>query len=228
MVPRGLRFHQQHDFPENLRHVPGGTGARGAFMPGGTAMTPPDEHRSSVRRGLDALYLGAGYLAAFFLVVIFLLMMGLAIGRPLGFNIPSGDDFTAWSLVAMAFLGLAHTFKRGEMIRVGLLLERLGGETRRKAELATLVVALAAIAYFAWQFGVLAHDSWRFNDISQGVVSVPLWIPQSTGVLGLVILVIALIDEIIHIARGNAPSYDRAPPASPDEFVDRVASGGGV
>lgn len=208
-------------------------------MPGGIAMenstdtaSPPrrpgEGHRSALRIALDALYLGAGYLAALFLVLIFLLMMGLALGRPLGFNIPSGDDFTAWSLVAMAFLGLAHTFRRGEMIRVGLLLERLEGGKRRFAELATLAVALVAISYFAWQFGVLAHDSWRFNDISQGVVSVPLWIPQSIGTIGLVILVIALVDEIIHIARGNAPTYDRAPPATPDEFVDRVASGGGV
>lgn len=208
-------------------------------MPGGIAMEIPtetanhsgradDRRRSTLRVGLDALYLGAGYLAAFFLVLIFLLMIGLALGRPLGLNIPSGDDFTAWSLVAMAFLGLAHTFKRGEMIRVGLLLERLEGEKRRLAELATLAVALIAIGYFAWQFIVLAHDSWRFNDISQGVVSVPLWIPQSAGALGLVILVIALADEIIHIARGNAPTYERAPPATPDEFVDRVASGGGV
>lgn len=189
---------------------------------------PGDGHRSVLRMGLDALYLGAGYLAAFFLVLIFLLMMGLALGRPLGLNIPSGDDFTAWSLVAMAFLGLAHTFRRGEMIRVGLLLERLDGRKRRGAELATLAIALVAITYFAWQFIVLAHDSWRFNDISQGVVSVPLWIPQSVGAFGLVILVIALVDEITHIARGNAPTYDRAPPATPDEFVDRVASGGGV
>lgn len=194
----------------------------------GKSKQPDERRRTGLRVMLDALYLWSGYIAAFFLVVIFLLMMGLALGRPLGFNIPSGDDFTAWSLVAMAFFGLAHTFKRGEMIRVGLLLERLDGAARRRTELLTLAVALVAISYFAWQFGVLTHDSWRFNDISQGVVSVPLWIPQAAGTVGLIVLVIALLDEIVHIARGNAPSYDRAPPTTPDEFVDRVASGGGV
>ena len=77
------------------------------------------------RRLLDGLYLGAGYAAGTFLVVIFALMMLLSVGREINFNVPSGDDFTGWALVAMAFLGLAHTFKRGEMIRVGLLIERL-------------------------------------------------------------------------------------------------------
>ena len=83
-----------------------------------------------IRRFLDGLYLWAGYAAGMFLVVIFLLMMALSLGRQVGLNIPSGDDFAAWCMVAMAFLGLAHTFRRGEMIRVGLLLERLTGRTR--------------------------------------------------------------------------------------------------
>jgi len=29
------------------------------------------------------------------------------------------------------------------------------------------------------------------------------------------------------VLRGNAPSYQKEPPASPDEFVERIASGGG-
>src|SRR3954462_9816897 len=87
-----------------------------------------------IRRFLDGLYLWAGYAAGMFLVVIFLLMMALSLGRQVGLNIPSGDDFAAWCMVAMAFLGLAHTFRRGEMIRVGLLLERLAGRTRHAFE----------------------------------------------------------------------------------------------
>ena len=79
---------------------------------------------------LDGLYLGAGYLAGLFLIVIFMLMMVLSVGREIGFNVKSGDDITAWCMAAMSFLGLAHTFKSGEMIRVGLLIDRLSGRTK--------------------------------------------------------------------------------------------------
>ena len=41
---------------------------------------------------------------------IFVLMMVLSVGRPIGLNIPAGDDFVSWCMAAMAFLGLAHTF----------------------------------------------------------------------------------------------------------------------
>ena len=83
-----------------------------------------------IRRALDGLYLSTGHLAGVFLVLIFLLMMGLSVGRELGVNIPAGDDFASWCMAAMAFLGLAHTFKSGEMIRVGLLIDRFSGRTR--------------------------------------------------------------------------------------------------
>ena len=91
-----------------------------------------------IRTFLDRLYLFSGYLAGLFLIAIFVLMMLLSAGRPLGLNIPAGDDLVAWCMAATAFLGLAHTFKSGEMIRVGLLIDRFEGPTRRVFEIASL------------------------------------------------------------------------------------------
>ena len=45
------------------------------------------------------------------MVAIFVLMMLLSAGRPIGLNIPAADDFVSWCMAAMAFLGLAHTFR---------------------------------------------------------------------------------------------------------------------
>src|SRR4249920_2207329 len=98
-----------------------------------------------IRKLLDGLYLGAGYAAGAFLVVIFAIMMVMSVGRQFSLNIPAGDDIASWCMAAMAFLGLAHTFKRGEMIRVGLLLEHLHGRTKQVVELIALGVATAFI-----------------------------------------------------------------------------------
>ena len=183
---------------------------------------------SMIRRALDLLYLSAGYLAGLSLVSIFALMMILSVGREINFNVPSGDDFAGWSLVAMAFLGLAHTFKRGEMIRVGLLLERLHGRAKRAAELFSLAVAATFIAYFTFQASKLAYDSWQYFDMSTGVVSVPLWIPQMGMVLGLAILLIAIIDEFVIVVRTGKPTYEPEPPKTTEELIERIAQGGGV
>ena len=179
-----------------------------------------------VRRFLDGLYLLSGYLAGCFLLAIFLLMLALSGGRPLNINVTSGDDLTAWCMASMAFLGLAHTFKAGEMIRVGLLTDRLPPRTRWFFELVALVMAALFIGYFAWHAVDLVITSRRLNDMSTGVLVVPLWIPQLGFTAGLIILFIAIVDELVHVALGNKPRYEREPPKTAEEVVERAVSSG--
>jgi TRAP-type C4-dicarboxylate transport system permease small subunit len=178
------------------------------------------------RRFLDGLYLLSGYLAGFFLLAIFVLMLALSGGRPLNINVTSGDDITSWCMASMAFLGLAHTFKSGEMIRVGLLTERLSGRMRWFTELFALLLAALFIGFFAWHAVDLVMTSWRLNDMSTGVLVIPLWIPQIGFTAGLIILFIAIVDELIHVAQGNKPRYEREPPKTTEEVVERAVSSG--
>ena len=182
---------------------------------------------SMIRIFLDRLYLFAGYAAGVFLVLIFGIMMFGSLGRQVGLNIPAGDDFASWCMCAMAFLGLAHTFKRGEIIRVGILIEQFTGRKRWAVEVLALSVATAFTLYFTWYAVAMTYDSWRFNDMAQGVLSIPLWMPQLGYSGGLLILAVALVDELIHVLKGNKPTYEKEPPSSPDELVERIASGGG-
>jgi TRAP-type C4-dicarboxylate transport system permease small subunit len=179
-----------------------------------------------IRRLLDGLYLGAGYLAGLFLIAILLLMLGLSFGRQVSLNIPAGDDFASWCMAATAFLGLAHTFKSGEMIRVGLLIDRFRGRTRWYFEMFSLALGVGFVGFFAWHAVRMTYDSWRFNDISQGVVAVPLWIPQLGYASGLVILFIAFADEFVNVAMGGRPGYEKPPPKSAEEIVERAIESG--
>jgi TRAP-type C4-dicarboxylate transport system permease small subunit len=153
---------------------------------------------------LDRLYLFAGYAAGAFLVVIFLIMLGMSAGRQVGLNIPAGDDFTSWCMAAMSFLGLAHTFKKGEMIRVGILLEYLTGKKRWAVEIFSLTVATAFTVYFAWYAVSMTYDSYRFNDMAQGVVAVPLWIPQISMALGCIGFALAFGHALVERLHGGS------------------------
>lgn len=210
--------------------APRGPAARPAAPPTSSAPDsawssfPAPPPRGLLRRGLDALYLGAGVAAGVFLIAILLLMLGLALGRQVGVNIPAGDEFAAWSMAAMAFLGLAHTFKAGDMIRVGLLVDRLRGRTRRLAEIVALTIGVVFVGYFAWHATQFTWLSYQLGDRAQGVLPVPLWIPQLGYAGGLVLLAIAFLDELVLVLRGGKPSYERDPPATAEEAVERAAS----
>jgi TRAP-type C4-dicarboxylate transport system permease small subunit len=175
---------------------------------------------------LDRLYLLSGFAAGGFLIAIFILMMILSAGRPLGVNVPAGDDFVSWCMAATAFLGLAHTFRSGEMIRVGLLIDRLEGRTRHIIEIAALVIGTAFIGFFAWHAARMTYDSFRFHDMSQGVIAVPLWIPQLGYSGGLLILLVAFVDELAHVLAGNLPRYEKPKPRTAEEVVERAIQSG--
>ena len=88
-------------------------------------------------------------------------------------------------MAAMAFLGLAHTFRYGEMIRVGLLIDRLPDASRHGSRSSALVDRHRLHRLLRLLRLQLIRNSWRFHDMAQGVIAVPLWIPQLGYAAGL-------------------------------------------
>jgi len=156
-----------------------------------------------MRRWLDRLYDAAGYLAALFLAgTLAMVLTGIA-GRLLSFHVPGTDSYAGYCMAACGFLALAHTLKRGEHIRVSLILEHVGTKARRRLERAALVLATLLAALFAYYSIRLAFQSWQFNDVSTGNDATPLWIPQLTMAAGTLILLIAFADELVLELKGR-------------------------
>src|SRR5262245_50338589 len=105
-------------------------------------------------------------------------MLAQAAGREFGLLIRGADDITAWLCAAAAFLALGHTFRHGELVRVGLLIDLLAPGRRRAAEIAALTFAALCVGYMAWAVCSFVYDSWRFNELAQGLIKLPIWIPQ--------------------------------------------------
>jgi TRAP-type C4-dicarboxylate transport system permease small subunit len=155
-----------------------------------------------MRSALDRLYNAAGVLAALFLVGTLTMVIAGIAGRLLNFNVPGTDAYAGYCMAAAGFLALAHTLKRGEHIRVTLILEHLGPGAQRVLELWALGVATLLAALFAYYSVRLSWQSWDFHDISTGNDATPLWIPQLAMALGTTVLCIAFADELVLEWRG--------------------------
>lgn len=156
----------------------------------------------TLRRLLDALYNAAAYLAALSLVgTLVMVLVGIA-GRWLQFHLPGTDAYAGYCMAAAGFLALAHTLKRGEHIRVTLVLEHVPPRAIRALELWSLAAATALAALFSFYSVRLAVQSWQFNDISTGNDATPLWIPQLTMAFGTLVLLVAFADELVLEWRG--------------------------
>jgi TRAP-type C4-dicarboxylate transport system permease small subunit len=174
-----------------------------------------------MRKCLDGLYLLGCWLAACCLCLICLLVVSqvalnlldrlsmLFTGSAIGLTIPSYADFTGFLLAAASFLSLAYTLRQGGHIRVILLIDNLPKNIRRFAEIWSVGFCLALTLYFTWYTASLTHESYVYHDLSSGMIAVPLWIPQAAMLFGLVLLCLALLDELATILVHRTPSYLR-------------------
>ena len=155
-----------------------------------------------MRRLLDSLYDGAAWLAALCMIGLLAMVLLSIVSRQLHFHVPGTDAYAGYLMAAAGFLALAHTLKRGDHIRVTLVLHALRGRARRALELWALGAATGLAALTAFYACRLAWQSHSFHDISTGNDATPLWIPQLSFAVGTVILAIAFLDEWVLEWRG--------------------------
>lgn len=173
-----------------------------------------------MRRTLDALYLVSGAIAALFIVgivgIVFAqvslnladkIVSGIS-GHALGLTIPSYSDFTGFFLAAASFLALAYTLRAGGHIRVTLVTGIFAKQTQSLFEGLALSIGALMTGYGAWYMSRLVLESYDFHDMTSGMFSIPLWIPQMPVAFGMIVLTIALVDELVGLLRGKAPTYD--------------------
>ena len=151
-----------------------------------------------MRRLLDFLYDSAAALAALFMVGLLGMVLLSIASRQFHFHVPGTDAYAGYLMAASGFLALAHTLKRGEHIRVTLLLNFLKGGAKKAFEIWALAIATLLAVLFAVYSCKLAWQSHEFHDISTSSDATPLWIPQIAMAVGTVILAIAFLDELVN------------------------------
>lgn len=141
------------------------------------------------------------------MVVLLIMVLLSVLGRELGFHVRGTDAYAGYMMAGAGFFALAHTLKRGEHIRVTLLLQALKPAARHKLELFGLALAILLSMLLAIFSVKLCWQSLQFNDISTGNDATPLWIPQIAMAIGTAILCIAFIDEFVAEWRGTRVAF---------------------
>ena len=174
------------------------------------ALSP--SRRGALGRALDALYDGTAALGAVAMVLLLVMVILSVVSRLAGFNVPGTDAYAGYMMAGAGFLALAHTLKRGEHIRVTLLLTALKGRSKHALEVWALFAASLLAVLLAFYSCKLAWQSYTFHDISTSNDATPLWMPQIAMALGAVVLAIAFIDELVLELRGErvVPVSDEA------------------
>lgn len=163
-----------------------------------------------LRRALARLFDAAGALGAGCVVAIFLLMIVAGVGRQVNLRVSGINDVVAWLCAAAAFLAMAHAFRHGDFVRVTLVLEWVPPRVRRWMDAVCLAIATVAVGYLTYWATAFTWESYDFAEVATGLVAIPIWIPQSTFVVGCWLLMLAVLDELVTVLQGGKPGYQRA------------------
>ena len=99
-------------------------------------------------------------------------------------------------LVAMTFLSMSVAEAHGAFHRVELVQMRLSRSGRMISQIAFDLMSLAAAALVSWQLVRLTLNSWRAEDVAPTPLQTPLWLPQASMGLGMILLCLALLRTI--------------------------------
>ena len=140
---------------------------------------------------MDALIRSAGVTSA------------LCLAGRVGVLVPSSEEIVTFLMVGMALFGFVYAYAERVHVRVDTLHRRLPPGTRRIVEIASHAGAALLCGAVAVNGAQLAWTAFRFNDLSDGLIPIPMWIPMSTVPLGFVLLTLALLRDGVRIAAGR-------------------------
>ena len=91
-----------------------------------------------MRKLLNGLYDGSAWLAGIAMIGVLAMVLLTITSRLFGFSAPGTDAYAGYAMAGAGFMALASTLKKGEHIRVTLLLGALKGKAYKVLELTAL------------------------------------------------------------------------------------------
>lgn len=107
------------------------------------------------------------------------------------------DEYSAYFLVGLSFLGFAYAFKVGAHVRISIVTSRLSPRHQLLLDFLVSFLCLAFFAYFTFFAWNLAAGAYEYGLRAPTVVRTPMFIPQSALFIGGCLVVLQLIRRTV-------------------------------
>jgi TRAP-type C4-dicarboxylate transport system permease small subunit len=115
------------------------------------------------------------------------------------------EEYVGYGLGAMIFLGLGQALRKGALVRVDLVVGRLGAMARRRVEIVLCLVTMAAMGFVMHFLFVSVQRNFERGTISMTRAATPIWIPEAIILSGMAIFSLALAVYLLKLIAGAPP-----------------------
>lgn len=146
-----------------------------------------------------AARIGALMMIAMLAVIGYSVVQRYFFGTPVTWT----DELTGYLVVATVMFGAAETLRRDEHITVDLLTTKRSAKVKKLISIwGNLAVIAVAVTLLLGTHSSLSY-SYNFDIVSNGYLEVPMWIPQSSMIVGGVLLVLVAAARIVRQISGK-------------------------
>ena len=103
------------------------------------------------------------------------------------------DEYSAYGLAAIIFLGAGYCLKENGHIRITLVLGLLPEKASRVITFISTVITTCFMGYVWWWMLKMVQATLRYGSTSGTLTNTPLWIPQTIMLIGATCFFIQLI-----------------------------------
>ena len=103
------------------------------------------------------------------------------------------DEYSAYGLAAIIFLGAGYCLKEKGHIRITLILGFLPPKMTRIITFAATMITTVFMGYLWWCLFLMVKSTFRYESTSGTLTNTPLWIPQAIMLIGAGVFFIQLI-----------------------------------
>jgi TRAP-type C4-dicarboxylate transport system permease small subunit len=109
------------------------------------------------------------------------------------------DEYSAYGLAALIFLGCGYTLKEKGHIRIELILNLLPDRLSRFLKIVAGLVSTVLLGYITWQLGRMTFSAWHYGSTSGTLTATPLWVPQALIVIGAAMFTLQMAVETVKL-----------------------------
>jgi len=133
----------------------------------------------------------------FLLALISSVMMAQIIARNVFNSMTWPEEFSRYCYIWTVFLSLGYTMKKGNMLKVGLVMDLLPTKIRRSIEIVVNLIILAICVVFFRHAITYTGKIYNMGQISPAM-HLPMWIMYLATVLGFGLASIRTVQQIVH------------------------------
>ena len=159
------------------------------------------------------------------LAAISCVMMAQIIARSFFTSMTWPEEFCRYCYIWTVFLSLGYTIKKGNMLKVALLMDMLPLKIRKSIEIIVHVLMLAIFAIF-FRYAIMYTGKIKITGQVSSAMGIPMWIMYLSTIVGFGLATLRTIQEIINDIRNFSEKAETTLEATIKEALEEVETTG--